>query len=167
SIGGVFLNHPQEGPNMKTTTLTQQIILLILISTVTYFAIEAGQSDDFQDGTTQNWTSGAVNPNPPTVIMNGGPSGSGDAYLNIIANGSAGAGGRLVVFNQSQWTGDYLTAGVSTISMHLNNTSAQSLSMRIVLRGAGGNFWSADPVVLAAQSGWQVVQFSLESTDLT
>jgi hypothetical protein len=133
----------------------------------TLFAIEPNQWDNFQDGTTQGWGSGAPNPNPPVVVMNGGPSGSGDAYLLVTSHGGTGAGSMLITFNTIQWSGDYITAGVTTISMHMNNLTNEELNMRVALQGPGGNFWSVNPVNLPAQSGWQVVQFSLLQSDLT
>jgi hypothetical protein len=131
------------------------------------FAIEPNQWDNFQNGTTQGWGSGIQNPNPPVVNLNGGPGGAGDAYLYVISNGGVGAGGKLVTYNIDQWGGDYITAGVAIVSMHMNNFSSQDLSMRIVVQGPGGSFWSANPVMVPAQSGWQVAQFSLLPADLT
>jgi hypothetical protein len=131
------------------------------------FAIEPGQWDNFQDGTTQGWGSGAPNPNPPVVVQDGGPDEEGDAYLLVSANGGVGAGSMLITFNNSQWTGDYVSAGVTVISMHMNNFSDETLYMRIAVQGAGGNFWSGEPVILSPQSGWQIVQFSLLPDDLT
>src|SRR3972149_6756512 len=87
----------------------------------TLFGIESNQFDNFQDGTLQGWGTGVTNPNPPVVVTDGGPTGAGDAYLRLTSNGSGQAGGRLVVFNTGQWTGNYTTSGVSHISMYMNN----------------------------------------------
>jgi hypothetical protein len=141
------------------------IIFSFLITSA--FAIEPNQWDNFQNGTTQGWGSGSVNPNPPVVILDGGPDGTGDAYLLVSAHGGSGAGSMLITFNTTQWTGDYVSAGVTAISMHMNNFSNETLNMRIAVQGSGGNFWSADPVTLSPQSGWQIVQFSLLPDDLT
>lgn len=140
---------------------------LIFFMYTSVFAIEPNQWDNFQDGTTQGWGSGAPNPNPPVVIIDGGPSGTGDAYLLVTSNGTSGAGSMLITYNINQWSGDFITAGVTTVSMHMNNFNSEELNMRVVLQGPGGNFWSVDPVNLPAQSGWQVVQFSLLPADLT
>jgi hypothetical protein len=148
-------------------SFTFSLMFFLFMAQTTSLAIEPNQWDNFQGGTNQGWTSGAVNPNPPVVVLTGGPAGTDDSYLLVTATGNQGAGGRIAVYNQSQWTGDYLTAGVTVVSMHLNNFSTTQLSMRIVMRGAGGDFWSVNPVVLPAQSGWQVVQFSLAASDLT
>lgn len=149
---------------MKKIYLT---IFAFIASFTILFAIELGQWDNFQDKTTQGWQTGASNPNPPAVVTDGGPEGDGDAYLLLTSNGSAGPGGRLIVFNGAQWTGDYTGAGIETISMHMNNFGTSDLSMRIAFQGPGGNFWSVDPVMVPASSGWVTVQFPVQAGDLT
>lgn len=161
-------NHHRKGKHMKLFfSFFPLLLVAVLLTAPAGYSIEPNQWDNFQGGTTQNWTSGAVNPNPPVIVLTGGPAGAGDAYLLVTSTGNQGAGGRMAVFNQSQWTGNYISAGVTVVSLHMNNFSTETLNMRIVMRGAGGDFWSASPVVLSAQSGWQIVQFSLSAADLT
>ena len=144
------------------------IAIVIIISFTILLAIELNQWDNFQDNTTQGWLTGGSNPNPPEVIADGGPEGTGDAYLLLVSTGSSFAGGRLAVFNNDQWTGDYTTAGVSFISMHMNNFSTSDLSMRIALRGPENDYiWSVDPVLVPQESGWITVQFPVQAADLT
>ncbi len=131
------------------------------------FAIEPNQWNNFEDGTTQGWTCGLPNPNPPMVMFDGGPGGNGNAYLHVMSNGGTGAGGKLVVFDTIQWTGNYIAAGVNKISMHLKNIANENLFIRIVVQGPGGSFWSVNAAMLAPQSDWQVAQFSLLPADLT
>ncbi len=100
-------------------------------------AIELGQLDDFQDGL-QDWRSGNNNPNGPEAVMNLGPDGIGDWAMKITGNGG-GAGGALVVFNQEQWSGDYLAAGVTAVRFDLKNLSEVDLVVRVALRGASGS----------------------------
>ncbi len=129
-------------------------------------AVEKNQVDTFQDSTTQAWGSGAPNPNTPTVVLNDGPSGTNDIYLMATSSGNTGAGSKLVIFNNSQWTGDYISAGVNAISMYVNNFGSTDLSLRIALRGSGGDFWSKDPVSVNAGSGWQIAVFEIDSMHL-
>src|SRR5687768_4371857 len=100
-------------------------------------AVTVGQIDTFQDGTTENWFAGggpfgAVPPVPPTNIPTGGPGGSTDRYLHIAATGGSGAGSRLTAINGTQWTGNYLTAGVNAISIDVNNLGTTDLSLRLL-----------------------------------
>jgi len=129
-------------------------------------AISIGQLDDFEDGTTQNWISGGPNPNPPVWVSTGGPSGAGDAYLRIDGNGIFGAGGNLVGFNDAQWTGDYLAAGVSAIQADMRNVGDSGLGIRLLLEGPGGSWRSVDAQPLAVGGSWQQVSFSLEANAL-
>ena len=50
--------------------------------------------------------------------------------------------------------------------MYIKNFDTTSLSLRIVLQGPGGDFWSVSPVVVSALSNWQPVVFPIQPTDL-
>lgn len=129
-------------------------------------AASIAQIDDFQDGTTQGWITGGPNPNPP-FNDDGGPLGAGDLFLRLSANGVGGAGSKLAVFNGSQWTGDFLGAGISQIKADVNNFGPNDLELRLILEGAGGNFISASGTPVTAGSGWQSVTFLLTPGELT
>jgi len=75
-------------------------------------AVTIGQIDVFTTGT-ENWIApDPTNPNPPTTAL-GGPGGAADPYLQLIASGNPGPGGKLTVLNGAQWTGDFLAAGIA------------------------------------------------------
>jgi hypothetical protein len=82
------------------------------------YCVTPAQVDNFQDGTTQNWTNGGA---PAIVnVPDGGPSGTGDKFLEVTSIGPPnGAGSRLITFNTTQWAGNYNSAGVGAISMDL------------------------------------------------
>jgi hypothetical protein len=143
---------------------TAVVAMLILAGSATGTPIP-GQVDDFQDGTTQDWTSGFPNPNPPVNVPDGGPLGAGDAYLSVTSNGRFGAGGKPVTYNIGQWTGDYLTAGVSGIQMDLNNSGDTELELRLLLDGPGGRFHTA-AVPLEPSGDWRSERFSVDPGDL-
>lgn len=128
-------------------------------------ALTLGMTDTFQDGSTEGWSSGAANPNPPFVVTSGGPAGAGDMFLQLIATGSPGAGGKLVAFSGVQWAGDYLASGVTAIAMDLNNRGATDLSLRLWV--AAPDVMSQQPVLLKAGSGWTHVLFQLTPDALT
>jgi hypothetical protein len=128
----------------------------------------AGQIDDFEDGTTFGWRSGAPNPpnpNPPENVATGGPNGAGDSFLHVTSTGGGGAGSRLVAFNTAQWTENL--GGFESIRADLNNLGATPLEVRIVIDGAGGRFASTNPISLTAGGGWDTHVFSLVPGDLT
>jgi hypothetical protein len=131
-------------------------------------AIMLGQIDDFQEGTTQNWN-GA--PPSPLNISTGGPAGSGDRFLEV-ESGSFGGGPRLLTFNDTQWTGDFVTAGVDEVAMDLKNLGSASLSIRIALQqssaGSGSpGYVSTTAFSLAADGNWHHATFLIDAADLT
>ena len=86
---------------------------LVLLSAPSALAVTFGQVDTFQDGTVMGWQTGPTDPSPPANIPNGGPLGAGDRYMLLTSSGSLGVGGKLVVHNQAQWSGNYTAAGVT------------------------------------------------------
>ena len=134
--------------------------------------VTLGQTDTFQDGTTMGWFVPGASPAPPVNVSSGGPGGAGDAFLRLIATGSAGPGSRLSVLNGSQWTGDYSAAGVTVIRMDVHNLGPEELHLRLLFEdfeGAGppANLaLSASAVIVPAGSGWITVDFPIGPTDL-
>ena len=159
---------------MKRWFATAALPLSILLITVTpACALNLGQIDTFEDGTTQNWTVGAGgSPVPPVNVATGGPGGLDDNFLLLTSTGTTGPGSRLTAFNEVQWTGDYVAAGVNVIRMNLRNFGPSELSMRLLF---------ADPVIgpptnvavtnatfdLPAFSGWMTAEFAVTASDLT
>ncbi len=158
-------------------TLTVLALLLFFVRPAG--AIVLGQVDDFQSADPldrQNWVNGA---SQVERINGGGPLGAGDNYIRVTSDGS-GSGGRLVAQNYnnpfnappivSQWTGNYIAAGVRAIEFDLNNMSAVTLSIRIafktdITQGSPG-YLSARVVVLPG-SGWQHFSISILPGNMT
>jgi len=115
--------------------------------------ITFGQLDDFQDGTVQGWVSGLFNAHPPINVA-GGPGGAGDAFLQVEAHGGSGPGSKLVTFNQDQWRGDYLAAGVTAIRMDIKNFSDNALTIRLLAQQVLVEPLVSDGVEVGANSGW-------------
>ena len=122
--------------------------------------------DDFQDGTTQFWQHGGSSLNPPFVVPDGGPNGSGDAFLQVPSSGiPLVAVGRMVAFNLASWGGDY-TALPQTLQFDaINLTDATDFFLRIGVCGGGGAFISSESFQISAADGWQTNQFSLAPDD--
>jgi hypothetical protein len=144
------------------------VIFSLLLLARPVDAIVLGQFDDFQDGTTMGWETGPFAPG----IMNistGGPAGAGDRYIRVSADGS-GAGGRLVAFNFTTWTGNYIAAGVTAISVSLNNFSAVNLAIRFAFHSEitqTSPGYLSQAMILPANSGWMNFTISLAPGSLT
>jgi len=140
-------------------------------------AVTVGQVDDFEDTTLQGWKKGNTftTVNFMGNVFTGGPAGLGDNYLGSIADGDPDSGGRITIINLTQWTGDYLTAGVNSIEMDLNNFgstdpvsgSTVPLNIRLAFNGDGGVFSTSGSFTLDSDSGWLHAVFPILPGDLT
>ena len=154
------------------------ILLGLLIWPGAAPAVTVGQIDTFEDGTTQNWIinllgMGAPPPETiPTNVATGGPAGTGDNYLRLQSTGTGGAGGRLVAMNPAQWGGNYLAAGVSAITMDVNNLGSTELILRLLFEdpvlGPPENIAvSTTGVSIPAGSGWMHIVLPISPAHLT
>lgn len=143
-------------------------VLVGLMASPALADIANGQVDDFEDGTVMGWSEGTGSPNQPVNVANGGPSGTGDNYLENFSAGGGGPGSRQVMYNRDQWTGDYLDAGVTSIEADLANFGNVSLYVRIALEGAAGEqYASSNFFFLPADGMWYDAVFGLSAADLT
>jgi hypothetical protein len=152
------------------------VLLVIFLQPPMASGVTFGQIDTFEDGTTQNWMINllglGIPPAPPQNIPTGGPSGAGDNFLLITALGGSGAGSRLTVLNAIQWTGNFIAAGVSKITMNVFNFETVDLALRLLfedpLGGPPENIaFSTDAVLVPAGSGWLSAVFPITPADLT
>src|SRR5262245_27277016 len=127
------------------------VLAVVLALPAAAGAITLPQVDDFEVGTTQNWTNGHSTLDVAN-IADGGPSGTGDNYLQV-SSGTFGTGPpRLITFNVDQWAGNYNMAGVSGIAMDLKYINVASTGdihpMRIALYNplADNGYASSDNV---------------------
>ena len=141
------------------------IILGALFSAGSAKGIVVGQNDDFEDGTTQFWGNGGAGAPPVENIDTGGPGGVNDNFMQITSIGGGGAGRFLVAFNQTQWIGNYIAAGVISIEMDLRNQSSVNLSIRLAFKETGNfgspGYLSSTAAILAPGSGWQHFVFTI------
>jgi hypothetical protein len=77
-----------------------------------------------------------------------------------------------VAFNQTQWIGNYVATGVTSVEMDLKNFTTSPESIRIALRASAGGsttpgYSSTTPFSLAADGAWHHAVFSLDSGSLT
>jgi hypothetical protein len=138
-------------------------------------AIVVGHMDTFSTDGAAGWMNGANANTPPTVVASGGPLGSGDGYLSLITSGSHNTQSRLVTFNSSSnWTGNYLSAGVAAIEMDLKNFgdafgSPVTLEIRFAIKEAVGSapgYSTKVSFAIEADGKWHHIRFSLAPEDL-
>jgi hypothetical protein len=159
---------------MRRLPLSSAVAIGLLLASQTlsaHAAIMPGQLDDFDSASLglAGWQAGGfTNPNPPMRVT-GGPEGASDNYMRLTANGSFGAGGKLVAFNSSQWAGDYMGATIKSIDMMVNNLGSTALTLRLILldEAHGQSLTTSSPVSLMPGSGWTSVSFPLDTTNLT
>jgi autotransporter-associated beta strand protein len=131
-------------------------------------AITLNQVDTFT-GSLDNWTDGHSGSNVLDVGT-GGPNGTGDGYLQV-SSGSFGGQARMITFDQSQWVGNYTTAGVGVISMELKNFGTTTLPIRITIRDGTlesvPGYSSTTPFMLPADGNWHLATFSVTASAMT
>lgn len=122
--------------------------------------------DDFEDGTTQNWTNGLMT-SDVSQVPDGGPDGAGDGYLQVIGNGGVGAGSVPAALNATQWAGDYLIEGIARITLDMANFGPNDADMRIVVFGTNFSRWTSNVSQLVPADGvWRQYEFSILEEDL-
>ena len=127
-------------------------------------AVTLNQIETF--ATLGGWGSGSSgNPNPPAILTDSGPLGTGDSSLKVTANGGGGAGSRLVALNTSAWAGDYSGQGIVSLAANLRNLGSTPLSIRVAFNGPGGRFVT-DAVLVAAFVGWVQHVFDIRPVSL-
>jgi len=143
--------------------------VLVVATAVVVTAVNLGQVDDFEDGTVMGWEEGLPSPNPPINIPDGGPLGSGDAYLLNESRGGAGPGSRMVMFNNGQWTGDYNALGIPlAIRAHMASSGPEPLLMRVAIEGAtGARYASTSGTAIPTDGMWYEVVFDLSESAMT
>lgn len=140
-------------------------------------AVAVGQIDTFEDGTTQGWVIALQGASPPAAalpanVSTGGPAGLDDSFLRLTSTGSFGPGGRLIGINVTQWTGDFITAGVLAISVDVINLGATDVSLRLAVGDPSSGSvenraFSKNAIVLPSGSGWTHVVFPITTDDLS
>lgn len=133
--------------------------------------ITLGQVDDFQINTsgdeTLGWTRGVNAPQYPFLVATGGPEGN-DAFLEVPTTGTSGSGSRINFFNASQWTGNYVAAGVTEITAEIADFGTTPLYMRIAFQDAfGTEYGSTNYDLVPADGLWHPVSFDLSPAGLT
>ncbi len=145
---------------MRNTTLT---ILTLTVAAGTAAAQISTNSIDTFDTDNEGWRVGAAGTDPafnPGTSFNGQPG-----FLSHFSDGG-GPNGKFIMLNeQSDWTGDYTTAGVTDISLWANGVSGTDTIMWLGFDGPGGWFFTPGQVLSIADD-WKRFEFDIEASDL-
>ncbi len=140
------------------------LILAVTVSTIPLASAVVSMTsvDDFF-ASSESWQIGGAGIQPVRVAS-AGPDGL-TGYLSHLSDGSSANGKWLMWTSHADWTGNYLSAGITGISLWTNVSSGTSpVSLRVAFDGAGGWFYSS---ALSIGSGWNAQLFSLNSANFT
>ena len=155
-------------PVRRRSSLITALSILLVLKVSVALAIVAGNVDDFEDGTTQGWRVGNNSSSPPANIASGGPLGVGDNYLRNVSFGGFGPDGRWIVFNRTQWTGDFFSSGITEVRLQAQIQSGGATKLRIGFGDASGNrFVSTVALDLPADGMWHSLAFPIDEQSLT
>lgn len=141
-------------------------ILGILLLSGTTSAVTLFQVDDFNNGTA-GWIEGNPSPNPPIAT---GIGNDNTPFLRNDASGGGGPGSRMAMYNDLQWTGDYIGSGISAIRLEAGTFGPETINLRLAFNGAGGWFTTgAIPLINndPLDPQWRSLTFSILPGDLT
>ena len=151
----------------------KQIILFsfLILPLFATSQIALNQIDDFEGFTTENWTKDNSSTLPNQNIVTDGPNGVDDNFLRVQSNGGSGADSKLVTFNNSQWLGNYINAGVTYISMDVRNSGSNPIFLRLAFEDdnwTNDPRWaSTNPIAVMPGDGWQTIVFPIDEESLT
>ena len=148
---------------MKIKTLL--LTVLIFTGLTINAQVNAGQVDDFENGTTMNWTDGGSD-SAPSNVATGGPDGANDNYLSNPALGGNGSGSKMVMFNSDQWAGNYTNENIIAIKFYARALTNQ-LNLRVAFDGAGGRICTTNAVTVPANGSWQQYEIPISASHFT
>lgn len=151
--------------------LTAVVLMLSSFCAHSAVGVGFGQVDTFENGSAQSWSTGPLgHPAPPANIATGGPGGVDDNYLRLTALGGGGPGSRLAVFNGVQWSGNYLAAGITAISLHVNNFGPNEAHLRLRFLGSAAGPTNdaavTNAIIVPPGSGWSLITFTIDPASL-
>ncbi|QFG53331.1 T9SS type A sorting domain-containing protein [Chryseobacterium sp.] len=143
---------------------------IIAIPFLGFSQVTLNQKDDFESYTTANWTKVAGSTLSNQNVTTGGPLGIDDNFLRVQANGGTGADSQLLTFNNAQWMGDYITAGITYISMDVRNSGSNIITLRLSFRTDwtdNAQYSSTTPIAVVPGQGWKTIIFPIDQNSLT
>ncbi len=133
--------------------------IVLTITESRCFAVQPGYVESFPGTSTAGWTGGTIPTNPGA----GGVSGGSDGYLFI----SRTSGGHLGAnASTAPYTGDWLTAGITQVSLWLDDVNqSQNLEIHFSLGDAPANYWQYNVGFIPPPNRW--AQFTVNVLDST
>lgn len=116
----------------KSTAVISASVITFLTIGASSGAVTIGQIDDFQDGTTQGWVNSLSMSTAPSNQANSGPGGVGDNALFGLVGGAPDV---YSIGNSTQWAGDYVAAGITTITFDIYNLGDSAFDLGILING--------------------------------
>jgi hypothetical protein len=98
--------------------------------------------------------------------MSGGPGGPNDHYIKLMPGGS-GPGMLLQISNGTQWSGNYLAAGVTGVEMDLINFATDAMPMRVAIGNGTTGYGSTTALSLPADGQWHHLTFAISAASMT
>lgn len=123
-------------------------------------AVTLFQVDDFSSGTA-GWSEGNPSPNAPGTE---GIGNDGSPYLRNNSAGGGGPGSSMAMFNSSQWTGNFVSEGVTAIRLEAGTFGSAPIDLRLGFNGAGGWFSTIAIPVINTDPGdpeWNTLTFDI------
>lgn len=150
------------------------ISLIFFMPRIGITQVVIDQVDDFNDGTLQGWTKGQP---VDTFVTNQ----SNQLKVSTINNFNGGPHSKLIIYNETQWKGDYISQGITGIKLKISNPynpipNNNPLRIRIAIGntnkpGGGGSnlgtwFVSKEAIVISPDSGEVTAIISVLEEDL-
>ncbi len=154
---------------MRRSSLFSFILFVLVVGPLVLATPASAQQKDFFGSNLNNWTTGVLNPNPPEFVPDGGPIGVEDGFMKAFGNGgvSGNQGKAIVVYNGSQWSGDYATSGLTSVTLDLKNFGTTELYIRLGFWDPPTpQFMSKDSIHVPVGAGWVSGTISLLEADL-
>ena len=142
------------------------LVLAMFLEPGTSSAVTLFQVDDFSNGPA-GWLEGNPSPNPPVAT---GIGNDGSPYLRNDSSGGGGPGSRMAMFNDLQWTGDYIGGGIRAIQLEAGTFGPDTINLRLAFNGPGGWFTTAAVPITNNNPGdpqWQTFTFEIMPNDLS
>ncbi|MDF2932580.1 MAG: hypothetical protein K0R36_1911 [Chryseobacterium sp.] len=144
--------------------MKQQLIIAILfLPMLALSQITIGQVDDFEDSTIRFWHT-----NSTSVITHnipdGGPLGVGDNFLRFNST----LVNQLQTTNTQQWAGNYISQGVTYISMDVRNPSGSPhvIFLRLVFSNQQEAWSTITAITVLPGEGWKKVTFAIDEASM-